>query len=347
MRLVIVILLAVVAIGAGGVWALGQFGGNFSGGATEARAPIVREPELVAATTPVQPVTRNQTSSMQSQQPPAPPEPAVQPQSVTAEPAAPPATTPATPAPGALRSTLDETNPAALPKLATPPATADQPPAQAEARVAPATPQAELLVTTQSAPAPAATSAAVASLETQFKSRKLTYNRPPEKLALDKPIDISLIIDTTGDANAAERLKDLPGSVVERDVELSDFVSAELIGADFDIQLQTTAARQKLSPKFANEWRWRVTPTATGMHTLTLTVYGYATGSLDAEPLDSYRDNITVEVQQFDQIVTWAKGVQPVFAILAAIAAVGSAAFAFLRFREEKKQTKAMTNKSE
>lgn len=343
MRLVIVIVLAVVAVGAAGIWALGQFGGSLAGGTSEARAPIVREPELVAANAPVQPATTNKPSSMQSQQAPASSEPAVQPQSVTAEPAAPPAT-----APGTLRSTLEDTNPPALPELATPPAATDQPAAQAGARLAlPPAPQAEPRVTTQSVPASTATTVAVASLETQFKSRKLTYNRPPEKLALDKPIDISLIIDTTGEANAAERLKDLPGSVVERDVELSDFVSAELIGADFDIQLQTTAARQKLSPKFANEWRWRVTPTATGLHTLTLTVYGYATGSLDAEPLDSYRDNITVEVQQFDQLVTWAKGVQPVFAILAAIAAVGSAAFAFLRFQEEKKQTKAMTSKLE
>ncbi len=128
---------------------------------------------------------------------------------------------------------------------------------------------------------------------------------------------------------------------MERDVDLSDFVSAELKGADFDIQLQTAAVRQKLSPKIANEWRWRVTPTATGTRTLTLTIYGYASGSLDAEPLDAYRDEITVEVQQLDQIINWAKGVQPVFAVLAALAGAASALFAFLRFREEKKKNRA------
>ena len=179
---------------------------------------------------------------------------------------------------------------------------------------------------------------AAGSLESQFKSRRLTYNRPPEKLALNKPIDISLIIDSTGQNQAAEQLKDLPGTIVERDVDLSDFVAAELKGTDFDVQLQTTAPRQKLSPRIANEWRWRVTPTATGRHTLTLTVYGYETGSLDAEPLDSYRDDIVVEVQQLDQVINWAKGVQPVFAVLAALAGAASALFAFLRFREEKKR---------
>ena len=67
----------------------------------------------------------------------------------------------------------------------------------------------------------------------------------------------------------------------------------------------------------------------------------------DAEPLDSYRDDITIEVQPVDELVTWAKGVQPLFAVLAALAGVGSATFAFLRFREEKKQTKVMSSKPE
>ena len=84
-----------------------------------------------------------------------------------------------------------------------------------------------------------------------------------------------------------------------------------------------------------------MTPTAEGTRTLTLTIYGYATGSLDAEPLAAYRDEIVVEVKQFDQIVTWAQSVQPVFAVLAALAGVCSALFAFLRFREEKKGKKA------
>jgi hypothetical protein len=43
-------------------------------------------------------------------------------------------------------------------------------------------------------------------------------------------------------------------------------------------------------------------------------------------------------VQQLDQIITWAKGVQPVFAVLAALAGALSAIVAFLRFREEKKR---------
>ena len=195
--------------------------------------------------------------------------------------------------------------------------------------------------------APAAATAPAASLVSQYKSRRLTYNRPPAKLALDRAIDISLLIDTSRQTDAVDRLKGLPGTIEERDVDLSDTVSAELLGAAFDIQLQTTSTRQKLSSKLANEWRWRVTPKQKGTHTLTLNVYGYAVASLDAEPLDSYRDEITIEVEPVDELVGWARGVQPLFAVLAALAGVGSAIFAFLRFREEKKQTGALTKKSD
>lgn len=180
-------------------------------------------------------------------------------------------------------------------------------------------------------------------LEAQFKSRKVTYNRPPQKLALDKAVDVSLVINATENENAGqEALQGFPGTIVERDVELSDTVSAQLTGVGFDITSQTVE-RQRLSGKVINRWAWRITPTEIGEHTLILEIFGYASGSLDAEPLDAYRDVIVVEVQQFDQIVSWAKGVQPIFAVLAALAGVGSAIFAFLRFREEKKQTKKLS----
>ena len=189
--------------------------------------------------------------------------------------------------------------------------------------------------------------AAPVGLEAQFKSRRVTYNRPPAKLALNKPVDVSLVVNATADENAGkEALEGFKGEIVEREVDLSDTVSAQLTGAGFDITSQTVE-RQRLSGRTVNRWQWRVTPTETGEHTLMLEIFGYATGSLDAEPLDAYRDVIAVEVEQLDQIVTWAKGVQPLFAVLAALAGIGSAIFAFLRFREEKKQTKAGAAKGE
>lgn len=359
MRMAIVVVLALIAVVAGGVWALGQFGGSVASVASEARAPLVREPEIVVATAPAQAPSANTKPALRSapaapQAGPAkpveaPPKPSAEPAAPAADPAAPKAE-PTTD----LRTGLDETGGLKIPL---PEIQKRQAPAQPETPTAPS--QAEAKVQAQSAPADApeqrvTTQQAVASaavvptgLEAQFKSRRLTYNRPPEKLALDKAIDVSLIIDTSRQTDAAERLQGLPGTIVERDVDLSDTVSAELLGAAFDIQLQTTSTRQKLSSKLANEWRWRVTPRQKGTHTLTLNVYGFAVGSADAEPLDSYRDDITVEVQPVDEIVTWAKSVQPVFAVLAALAGLGSATFAFLRFREEKKQTKVMNSRSD
>ena len=387
MRNAIVIGLAVIAVFAAGVWALGQFGGGLTSSVGEPQAPIVREPEIVVAAAPAQPPVANPQASLRSA-PAAPAKPAapapVQATPAPAEPAAPAATepaakepapaeptapaTPATPARPSLTTTLDGKGSFQLPSLpgqqqapAEPPAaTPAQPPAaapaqpepqvQAQARVAPpAEPQAqarapaqaaEPRVTPQQASAPAA--AVPVGLEAQFKSRKVTYNRPPQKLALEKAIDVSLVINATENENAGqEALQGFPGTIVERDVDLSDTVSAQLTGVGFDITSQTVE-RQRLSGKVINRWAWRVTPTEVGQHTLILEIFGYASGSLDAEPLDAYRDVIVVEVQQFDQIVSWAKGVQPLFAVLAAMAGIGSAIFAFLRFREEKKQTKKL-----
>ncbi|MFT3725644.1 MAG: hypothetical protein QM773_18945 [Hyphomonadaceae bacterium] len=359
MRMVIVVVLALIAVAAGGVWALGQFGGGAASVTSEARAPLVREPEIVVAAAPAQAPSANTTPALRSAPAapkavePAKPVETTTPSAEAAAPAADPAAPQAEPKAN-LKTGLDETGGLKIPL---PEMQKRQAPAQPETPATP--PQAEARVQAQSAPvdAPeqrvttqqaAASAAAVPTgLEAQFKSRRLTYNRPPEKLALDKAIDISLIIDTSRQTDAAERLQGLPGTVVERDVDLSDTVSAELLGAAFDIQLQTTSTRQKLSSKLANEWRWRVTPRQKGTHTLTLNVYGFAVGSADAEPLDSYRDDITVEVQPVDELVTWAKGVQPLFAVLAALAGVGSATFAFLRFREERKQTTFMSSKSD
>ena len=376
MRNAIVIGLAIIAVLAAGVWGLGQFGGGLTGGMGEPLAPIVREPEIVVAQAPVEPPASNPQASLRT----APT--ANEPAATEPTPGEPATTESAAPAKPSLTTTLDGKGGLKLPSLPSLPKlpgqqgvqTQLQPGAQAaapqEAPTAPATPaqpettaqpEVQARVATPAQPQAQARQAQLAEprvmpqqagvtvaptpvgLEAQFKLRKVTYNRPPQKLALDKAVDVSLVINATEDENAGqEALKGFPGTIVERDVELSDTVSAQLTGVGFDITSQTVE-RQRLSGKVINRWAWRVTPTEIGEHTLILEIFGYASGSLDAEPLDAYRDVIVVEVQQFDQIVSWAKGVQPLFAVLAAMAGIGSAIFAFLRFREEKKQTKKLS----
>ncbi len=354
MRMVLVVVLALIAIGAGGVWALGQFGDNLiASPAGEAREPIVREPELVAANdAPVAAPTPNATPSLQTQPAAAPavPAPAAEPSpALDAATATPDAESAAKPLkPNALDTSRARSAAPAPGDFATappppPPAPAGAP-SQTVSPVAP--PASEPVVTTQSVPAaPAASAAAagvIANLASQFKSRKVTYNRPPAKLSLNKAIDVSLVINATADADAAkDALQGFPGTVVERDVDLSDTVAAQLTGVGFDITSQTID-RQKLSGKTINRWQWRVTPTETGTRTLLLEIFGYESGSLDAEPLDAYRDEIVVEVQQLDQVINWAKAVQPVFAMIAALAAAISAAVAFMRFRSDRKTKKSV-----
>ena len=405
-RIVVAILLGVVALAAGSVWAIGQFGGSSAPVVSEPRAPIVREPEIVAAIAPAtpavvqpnaaKPTPAKPTPAKPSVTPPtvepkvepkADPAPAVAPEPAVTPPAvdtpttpvkpmsaidklkaraekeidkikpAPPATTPST---SLTQTTPTTPTPAADPQAAPATPTVTPAPGPAEPSVntqavqAPAKPSANARIATpagdtvQPAAVPGVTQAAApVGLEAQFKSRRVTYNRPPAKLALNKPVDVSLVVNATADADAGKAaLEGFKGEIVEREVDLSDTVSAQLTGAGFDITSQTVE-RQRLSGRTVNRWQWRVTPTETGEHTLMLEIFGYATGSLDAEPLDAYRDVIAVEVEQLDALVSWAKGVQPLFAVLAALAGIGSAIFAFLRFREEKKQTKAAAAKGE
>jgi len=360
MRLLLVILFALVAVGAAGVWALAEFGGALSGAQTEARAPLVSEPDIVAAAddAPVAVSAVNDAPALRSapggiETPPPAAEmtlEAVEDNADAAAAAPPPAAPPpaASPAPalaerlGAPAPRAASPPPASEAESAPPPPPPPPPPVAAiiEAPAAVGAPAAvEAPVTAQAEPATASVAAAAASgLQSQFKSRKVTYNRPPAKLALSKAIDVSLVINATEDADAGkDALQGFPGEVVERDVELSDTVSAQLTGIGFDIETQTVE-RQKLSGRTINRWQWRVTPTEVGTRTLILDIFGYESGSLDAEPLAAYRDEIVVEVQQLDQIINWARGVQPVFGVLAALAGAASALFAFLRFREEKKR---------
>ena len=392
-RIVVAALLALVAIGAGSVWAIGQFGGSANPVVSEPREPIVREPEIAAAIEPaaVQPNTAKPahakptpaipTTTTSKAEPKVDPKIDPAPAAVTDPFVAPPAVeTPVTPSKpvspldklkARVEKEIDKVKPATP---STTPSTSLAPPTppSGEPLATPATPAvtpapAEPSVSTQAVQAPAKPSAratpaqdtvlpasvpgvtqtaAPVGLEAQFKSRRVTYNRPPQKLALNKPVDVSLVVNATADADAGKAaLEGFKGEIVEREVDLSDTVSAQLTGAGFDITSQTVE-RQRLSGRTVNRWQWRVTPTETGEHTLMLEIFGYATGSLDAEPLDAYRDVIAVEVEQLDALVSWAKGVQPLFAVLAALAGIGSAIFAFLRFREEKKQTKAVVGKS-
>ncbi len=119
MRVFLVILLALVAVGAAGVWALGEFGHAFSGSQSEAREPLVIEPEIVAANDQAVPPAPapNSAPTLQSQ------------------PAA-----PAAPAPAPAQVPSTET--AAVPPAASEPALApaETAPAQAARRANPMTP---------------------------------------------------------------------------------------------------------------------------------------------------------------------------------------------------------------
>ncbi len=182
---------------------------------------------------------------------------------------------------------------------------------------------------------------ATQSIAEQFRSREVTYNRPPQTLALNHAIDVSLVINATGVEGAgAEALAGFDGEIIDRDVELTDVVSAQLTGPGFDI-VEQTVERQRLSPRVLNRWQWRVTPTREGTQTLVLEIFGYADGALEGEPLDAYRDEIVVEVRNLDRLISFAQEYEPVFAVGAGVFGGLSALFGFLRFRGDRKRRKS------
>ncbi len=169
------------------------------------------------------------------------------------------------------------------------------------------------------------------SITERFRTRQVAYNRPPATAALGRAIDVSLVIDATGAGRATESLEGFSGEVVEREVALSETVLAQLTGTGFEIQ-SVSIARQNLSERIVNRWQWRIIPTEPGAHVLILELFGYAAGSLDAEPLDAYRDEIRVEVRPVDRWLGWASALQPVFGLIAGLAGAGSAGLAGVRF---------------
>ncbi len=360
MRNLAIVLFALVAIAAGGLWIFAEVGQPADPVAELApqSEPLVPEP-VAPAPSAVQaaPEARSaEPEPVRAEETTPAPEPKHELASKDAPPA--PATAPAPPAvattvpPGAslapgqstgLQAELESAarNIPGLSAQRTPPVVAEAAPPVGPAETpelrsapAPVERRAQTARVAEAAPAEAAPSV----LASEFRSRQVAYNRPPSKLVLGRPIDVSLVINATADEEAArEALEGFQGEIVERDVELSNIVSAQLTGVGFDIVSQSVE-RQKLSERTLNRWQWRITPTEPGTHTLILEIFGYQSGALEAEPLDAYRDEIVVEVRELDRIVNLAQRYQPVFAVVAGVAGALSALVALLRFRADRKK---------
>lgn len=368
MRTLAVVLLALVAVAAGGLWIFAEFGrpagpvAEIAAEQPDAGQPLIEDEQPAPAPEPASapvaapsepaPAPKHELTSKDAP-PPAPvqaaPAPATAP--ATAQPA-PPSSASSLSADGVAAKAIPEelasaarnlpglaaAKSAPAPEAAAAPEAAPEPSAVQAAPVQAAPIQAERRVEAARVAEAAPSEPAGSSLASEFRSRQVAYNRPPSKLVLGRPIDVSLVINATADEEAArEALEGFKGEIVERDVELSNIVSAQLTGVGFDIVTQSVE-RQKLSDRTLNRWQWRITPTEPGTHTLILEIFGYASGALEAEPLDAYRDEIVVEVRELDRLVNLAQRYQPVFAVVAGAAGAISALLAVLRFRADRKK---------
>ncbi len=150
----------------------------------------------------------------------------------------------------------------------------------------------------------------------------------PTKAKFGMSFDVTLAVDSTGDASASDALSG-QGTIVESSAQVSSQVLAALSGDSFNI-VAATPMTQTMSPLTENVWRWRVTPTQTGQQFLTIDLYALQNGS--ALPLHTFRDEIEVEVSRVGQVIATIQSVSPIAIFIGGIGSFLAGLLGALRF---------------
>lgn len=178
------------------------------------------------------------------------------------------------------------------------------------------------------APAPAAQAAAE-----DLAQAEIRYNAP-DRMQLNMPIDMRLVVDASGLAAPEVLLDGLPGEVREGQAELTRQVTATLTGSGFDIR-PLKPARQVLPSDRAATWQWEVTPREEGRKTLLLEVFAHPGGSDAAAPVAEFRDEIVVEVTTLSKVLAFVQTAQPAVGFAAGGVSLLLAAMTFFRRRRK------------
>lgn len=161
----------------------------------------------------------------------------------------------------------------------------------------------------------------------------IAYNRP-DTMRLNQPTNILLVMDASGEADLAERLRGYVGDLVETSVGVGHEVEARLNGPGFEITSRSPE-RQALSLETQNTWEWQVRALQEGERELTLTIYAYVGGA--AEVIETYSDTITIEVTTIDRVIGLAQTAHPVVGVVAGAVSLLVAFFGFARRRRERR----------
>ena len=150
----------------------------------------------------------------------------------------------------------------------------------------------------------------------------------PAGAQFGKPFEVTVAIDATGDDSASDALPGT-GVIIEGQAQVSDSVRAIVTGATFEIE-ELSPIDQELSPLTENVWRWKVTPTETGVHDLTIELYALIGDR--SLPVRTYRNTVTVEISRIRQAVKMAQDANPLTMLLGGIGSVFAGLFGAARF---------------
>jgi hypothetical protein len=150
----------------------------------------------------------------------------------------------------------------------------------------------------------------------------------PRKAKFGRPFEVTVAVDATGDDTAADALPGR-GTIVEGTAQISASVQATVSGEMFDIE-PITPTVQRISPLTENVWRWKVTPQQTGQQSLVIELFALAGD--EALPIQTFRDQIDVEVSRVGQVIAVANSVSPVAMVLGGIGSLLAGLFGVARF---------------
>lgn len=150
----------------------------------------------------------------------------------------------------------------------------------------------------------------------------------PSEAQFGREFTVTLAVDATGDDSAIDALSG-NGNVVEGEAQISNSLTALVSGETFEVRA-ITPETQLISPMTENVWRWKVTPTATGKQELVIELFANLEGQ--ALPLQTFRDEIEVNVSRIGQAIAIAKSVSPITVVAGGIGSLLAGLFGFVGF---------------
>jgi hypothetical protein len=164
------------------------------------------------------------------------------------------------------------------------------------------------------------------SVLAQLMEKPLEFNKPSEMYQYRKT-EIGLVLRTDWQGKdlppqVSEQMKNLPGEVQQGLTKITRVMSAELTGGDFDVAPTGRQERTVVIPQPVT-WNWQVTPHASGpAKPLKLQLFAHIEGPSGTMPpilIKTLDATIDVDVRTWDWILAQIRGLEPMYAVIAAL----------------------------